>query len=117
MSVRVEWNEASNTLEFHTGNGEHDSEIAHYLNGLVRDNRTVKKSQGALAAKVRLADTVIKARAAQEEKVRALESQAAAWTEKSLDWSQSHELRQLLAERARQAREEARRITAELGGE
>ena len=116
MAVTVTLNESSNTLEFHAGNGADDKEIAGYLCKLVQDNRTVSKSRGALAAKVKLADTVLNLRKAQQEKMELLAKAAETWEERSRDWSLSPEIRSLNSDRARKAREECRKIAVELGG-
>jgi hypothetical protein len=67
------------------------------------------------AAKVRLADHVLKVRELQTEKVGLLLKAADAAEEKSLDWSLSPEIRQIHAAKARAARDEARKLASELG--
>ena len=114
MAITVTHNQATNLLEFKSGGVGNDDEIAAWLSKLVNDSRTVAKSTGSLAAKVRLADAVLKERRLLKAKADALLDQAAVWDERSRNWSLTKEIRDLNADRARSARDEAEKIRAEL---
>lgn len=86
-----------------------------YLGKVLYDLNNPGGTQAALLAKARLGGTVLDLRKAQAEKAELLAKQAEAWEERSRDTSLSQEIKTLNADRARKAREEARRITAELG--
>ena len=65
--------------------------------------------------KVKLANAVLKVRELQSEKYTLLLKSADQWDERSRDTALSLELRQIEAQRAREAREQARLLASELG--
>jgi hypothetical protein len=95
--------------------GAGSEQLAGYLKKTLDQLNDPKGTQAVLVAKAKLGGTVLDLRKAQAEKSELLQKQAAVWEERSRDWGLSKEIRDLNADRARAAREEARRITAELG--
>lgn len=67
------------------------------------------------AEKLKLAEAVLKVRELQSEKYTLLLKSADHWDERSRSTTLSPELRQIEAQRAREAREQARQLAAELG--
>lgn len=67
------------------------------------------------AEKLKLANAVMKVRELQSEKYTLLLKSADSWESASRDASVTWEIRQLHAQRAREAREQARQLAAELG--
>lgn len=70
---------------------------------------------GSTTEKIRLAEAVLKVRELTTEKMGLLLKAADSWEEKSRDWSLTTEIRQINADRARQARSEAAELAKELG--
>lgn len=100
--------------EFKSHGPESDG-FADYLSKMFNQCNDPDATRATLLAKARLGGTVLDLRKAQQEKAELLEKQAEVWEERSRDWSLVKDIRDINADRARQAREESRRITAELG--
>jgi hypothetical protein len=114
MAVIVTHNQATNTLEFRCQTAE-DNHVAEYLNKLVGDARAyASAADSGTVAKSGLTGIAF-IRKAQEDKIEALTKQAEIWEERSRDWSMQWDIRDLNAQRARQAREEVRKLAQELG--
>jgi hypothetical protein len=112
MGVKV--TKDGNTIKFYP-EGAGDNDLAHYLNGLVNEARTLAGSAdpGTLAKSGITGIALL--RKAREEKIQVLKDLADREEEKSRDWSLLWDLRQLANQRAYAAKEEIRQLTAELG--
>lgn len=111
MAVKV--TKDGNTIKFYPDAG--DSDLAHYLNGLVNEARslTATADPGTLAKSGLTGVAYV--RKAQEEKIQALKELADREENKSLDWNLNYDLRRLANQRHYAAKEEIRQLTAELG--
>src|SRR5690349_18369020 len=94
--------------EFKSHGPESDG-FAEYMGKLFDQANSPGAAKAVLLAKAQLGGTVLDLRKAQAEKAELLERQAVVWEERSRDWGLSKEIRDLNAERARAAREEARK--------
>lgn len=90
--------------------------FAGYLGTTLKQLNDPKGTQAVLLAKARAGGALLDLRKAQAEKAELLSKAAETWETRSRDWSLSKEIRDLSADRARKAREEARKLATELGG-
>lgn len=100
--------------EFQSNNRESDG-FRDYLCKLFEQVNNPGPAQATLLAKAKLGGVVLDLRKAQEDKIHVLKDVIEAQDERSRDWSLAPEVRSIAAERSRAAKEEIRRLTAELG--
>jgi len=115
MAVQVTLNKSTDTLEFRPETPA-DNDVADYLCRLVKQAKAIVGSADpATVAKAGVGEIGL-VRHAQEERLQVLKGIADREESRSRDWSLTWEIRQLANQRAYAAKEEARRISAELEG-
>jgi hypothetical protein len=112
MAVKVVKDDS--TIKFYPETSA-DHGLSDYLCQLVNDARAYAlAADSGTVAKAGLTGIAI-IRKETEAKIEALTKAAETWEERSRDWSLIKDIRDLNAQRAREAREEARKLSTELG--